>query len=181
MDYATTDLLFCDLETGGLDPAACAILEVAAIRIGMNGNDSCSYESKVIPVPGKEMQPAAIKINGYTKRKWARAKSLRSVLKRLAPLIEGAIFAGQNPHFDWSFLCTAFRECEIPLPRLASHHMLDVASLVWPIVSLGYVDSPSLKDTAPYFFVSNRGAHRAMRDVERTIEVYQGYMSTLAI
>jgi DNA polymerase-3 subunit epsilon len=170
---ADRPLAFIDLETSGTDPLMHAILEVAVVRVDPRTFELLdTYESKVRPPLDAVFDARAVAINGYTPEAWAGAPSALSVLPALATRIEGCLVAGHNVQFDWAFLRVAFRRHEVLLPSV-DHHLLDTASLAWPLVRRGQVSSLSLRALCAHFRVPNDGAHRALGDALRSLAVFR--------
>lgn len=164
---------FVDVETTGIDPHVHALIEVAVLRVDADTLAVLDrFESKVRPPEDARVEPEAARINGYSRKAWADAPGAAEVLPKVANALWGCIIAGHNPAFDWAFLTAAFRRLTLPPPEV-DYHLVDTASLAWPLLRKGRIHSLSLKDLCAYFKVPNDGAHRAMADVERTFAVYR--------
>jgi DNA polymerase-3 subunit epsilon len=165
-------IVFLDLETTGLDPQRDSIIEVAAMRV-----DPTSFaiegwfETKIAVPAGVDVDPRAAELNGFRSEDWPDAPELADVLELLARFLEGCLIAGHNPAFDWAFLSAAFRRLGVRRPNVG-HHLLDTASLAWPLLRLGFVRSLALRDICEHYGISNRGEHHAMADVVRTYRVF---------
>ena len=165
-------LVFLDLETTGLDPMADDIIEVAAMRVDpISLSVEGCFETKVAPSPGVLVDPRAAELNGFRAEDWSEAPECRNVLPLLARFIEGCLIVGHNPAFDWAFLSTAFRRLGVRRPSVG-HHLIDTASLAWPVLRYGFVTSLSLRDLCDHYGISNAGAHHALEDVVRTYELF---------
>jgi DNA polymerase-3 subunit epsilon len=169
-------LAFVDVETTGLDPQVHALIEVAVLKVDADILAVIDrFESRVRPAPDAVVDPAAARVNGYAPEDWSDAPDLQDVLPRVAAILGGSIIAGHNPGFDWAFLSAAFRRADSPLPDV-DHHLLDTASLAWPLLRKGAIPSLSLRDLCAHLKVTNDGAHRAMADAERAFHVYRHLM-----
>lgn len=164
---------FVDVETTGVDPHVHALVEVAILRVDV---DTLAvqdrFESKVRPPDDARVEAEAARLNGYSSKAWADAPDAEEVLPRVAEVLRGCIVAGHNPAFDWAFLTTAFRRAGLPPPDV-DYHLVDTASLAWPLLRKGRIPSLSLRDLCAYFKAPNDGAHRAMADVERAFAIYR--------
>lgn len=169
-------LAFLDVETTGLDPDVHALVEVAALRV-----DAVTlavldrFESRVRPPPCAPVDPKAARLNGYCLEAWADAPTVEQVLHPLARVLCGATLAGHNVAFDWSFLRTAYRRAGMAEPLL-ERHIVDTASLAWPLYVAGELESLSLDALCSYFGITNDGAHRAGTDVHRCMGAYVALM-----
>ena len=121
----------------------------------------------------------AARLNGYTRKAWADAPEASEVLPKVAEALRGCIVAGHNPAFDWAFLTAAFRRAGLPPPDV-DYHLVDTASLAWPLLRKGKIPSLSLKDLCAHFKVPKEGAHRAMADVERAFAVYRHLLEVVS-
>ncbi len=165
-------LVFLDLETTGLDPAADDIVEVAAMRVDpLSLSVEGCFETKVAPSPGVLIDPQAAELNGFRAEDWTEAPEVQDVLPLLARFLEGCLIVGHNPAFDWAFLLSAYRRFGLRRPEVG-HHLLDTATLAWPLLRHGFVKSLSLRDLCEHYGISNVGAHRALEDVVRTYQLF---------
>jgi DNA polymerase-3 subunit epsilon len=171
------DLAFLDVETTGRSPRHHEILELAVARVEPRSlSIVTALDAKVLPEDLGRAEPEALQVNGYTAARWWNARPLTAVLAQITPVLEGCMVAGHNVWFDWAFLCEGFHRTRCPLPAM-DYHLVDTASLAWPLVAAGLVPEPRLEVLCDYFGISNRGAHSARRDVERTIAVYRRLMA----
>lgn len=173
------DLAFIDVETTGLDPDYHEIIEVAVARLDPRTLEiRAELDAKVRPGRPERAEPEALRLNGYTALRWADARAAGEVLQRLTPILNGCILAGHNVPFDRAFLLAAYRRASKTLPDL-DYHVVDTASLAWPLVVAGLVDSLRLRVVCEHLGISNQGEHSSATDVRRTIEVYRRLMPTL--
>lgn len=168
------DLVFIDLETSGLDPDKHEILEIAACR---QANDfskpECWVERKTFPIHIDTAEEKALEINGYRDDIWReKAVPLKSALEDFVMLCDGEVtLIAHNPCFDWGFIRPALNKYN--LRPTMDYHLIDSASMMWPFVMSGMLESVKLEKCCDFWNVSNHGAHGARRDVERTMEVYK--------
>jgi DNA polymerase III subunit epsilon len=165
------DIAFIDLETTGLDPERHEIIEVAVIRVNARDlHPIDEVECRVRPTRIGEADPAALELVGYSSQAWADAPSLVEAMTRIAPLLEGAILAGHNVAFDKGFLESAWRTAG-SRPGGMDYHLLDTATLAWPLWSAGAIDRLSLDEVCECLGLSRQTAHRAMADARCSLEV----------
>jgi len=164
-------LAFIDLETTGLDPSRHEILEIGVIRVdGRTLADLDATDVRVHPRRLEDADPEALRLNGYSARRWENATNLWEALDWVAPLLVGATLAGHNVGFDRAFLEVAWKATGGPPPDL-DHHLLDTASLAWPLLVEGLVDSLSLITVCTALGIGLHDPHRALSDAERSLEI----------
>ncbi|MBU8900655.1 3'-5' exonuclease [Corallococcus sp. M34] len=164
-------LAFIDLETTGLDSSRHEVLEVAILRVDARSLEVLAeYEARVQPTRLADAQPEALAVCGYSDEEWRDAISLQEVLATVTPLLAGTLVAGHNTSFDWGFLTTSYARSGLALPSV-DYHRLDTASLAWPLLASGEVESLSLNALAKRFGLHRPSPHRAMADARCTLEV----------
>jgi DNA polymerase-3 subunit epsilon len=165
-------LAFIDIETTGVDPTRDEIIDIAVMRVDpITLAAEGWFESKVAPSPDVVVDPEAAALNGFDAEDWADAPEIGSVLPCLARFIEGCQIVGHNPAFDWAFLSAAFRRFHLRRPDVG-HHLIDTASLAWPLLRFGLVSSLSLNHLCEHYGISNAGEHHALEDVVRTYQLF---------
>lgn len=177
MKPTAPDLVWVDLETGGLDPRRHDILELAAARTsGVDGRVIGHLEAKVLPAdPDRpRVTTKAAAVNGFDPDLWREeAHPLREVLKALAELARDAILAGHNVAFDRRFLTVAAARCDILIPTRAAP-AVDTMEIARPLKAKGRVSSIALEALCQHFGIrQDRQAHRAGEDVARSIALYR--------
>ncbi len=164
-------IAFVDLETTGLDPSRHEIVEVAVVRVDARTLDVLGEQDTLVaPERLEDAQPEALAVCGFSKAAWTTAVPLREALLAVAPLLEGALIAGHNVGFDWSFLEAGYRRAGLALPRV-DYHRLDTASLAWPLFARGELTSLSLDSLATAFGLERPRPHRALADARCALEV----------
>ncbi len=115
-----------DLETTGLHPVSCRIVEIGAIRFRGDGTVLGEFEQLVDP--GRPIPPSAIRIHGITDEAVAGQPSIRDVLPRFAEFIGGgpAILLAHNAAFDVGFLSVECRRVRYTPPE---HKVIDTCGL----------------------------------------------------
>ncbi len=173
-------MAFIDLETTGLDPERCEIIEIGAIvarQIPRAGRESKlevieEFEFKIKPAHLERAEPEALRVNGYNEGEWLFAPDLAQAMKLVVPKLTDAIMVAQNVTFDWSFLSAAFKQLGIKNPL--HYHKLDLISLAFAkLYDNERVQRFSLQALAEHFGIKNEKAHTALADVRVTVEIYK--------
>ncbi len=172
-----------DLETGGLNPQKHALLELAAVIIGMD-SDGKLYKAKTIhsnikPFEGSQLDPEALKITGIQPTHPLRmAKDEVTALKQLftevkqevnAACCSRAIMVAHNSSFDLGFLQAAITRNRIKNSPFHSFSSFDT-------VTLGglFCGQTVLSKVAEYcgFDYDTQKAHGAKYDAELTADIF---------
>lgn len=162
------NLLFLDTETTGLDHNYHEVCSIAWRKYGKaEGVEyavSCGYPERADTI--------ALEVNGASREMLGNGTQ-PLYLRRHLEDFRGHTLAGWNIGFDIRFLMNRQQHILSADTYPFHYRPLDVASLAWPLLLEGKVDSLGLNAVCDYFGVSNDGAHNALRDVERTIAVYE--------
>lgn len=162
-------IVHLDLETTGLNPTRCQILEIAAIATDLNGDELSRFSTLVKPVCNiQEVDPVVIEMhaaNGLWREALARGVTIQEADKALAawflslPASGKLELVGRSIHFDQGFLkvhCPAASSC-------LSHRLRDVSMLERQLEEWGVYEAP----------IGERPSHRAMDDVEQQLAAWK--------
>jgi DNA polymerase-3 subunit epsilon len=164
-------LAFVDLETTGLDPRRHEIIEIAVVCADPRSFETTGMmDLRVRPGRIEDADPAALRINGWSAEAWRDAVSIDVALVRVRPLLDGALLAGHNVSFDHTFLDAAWRATGVGVPDV-DHHLLDTATLAWPLYAAGLVESLSLDAVCDALGIDIGRPHRALADAQRSLEL----------
>jgi DNA polymerase III epsilon subunit-like protein len=168
------DLLFVDIESSGLDPERHSLIELAAARTsGDLREDKQAFEA-LVQFSREGAEPKALEIAGYREDLWrAKAVPLRVALANFHALADGPgewAIVGHNITFDWMFLVAACRAEKLAIPK--PRYTVDTLSMAWALKHAGLVESLSLDKLSARYGIAQKGAHRAMGDVRRTMILY---------
>lgn len=170
------DLVVIDTETSGLDPNVHEVIELAAVRLHPTTLEvKAEHCEKVVPQNIEKAEPKALQVNGYTPEKWADATPRRDALINFSRVCQNGVWVGHNAQFDRRFVMAAFWREKMPMPAM-DYRQVCTVSMGWPLVATGKLTSVSLENLCNYFGIDNTGAHSALVDVYRTIEVYRRLM-----
>ncbi len=163
-------MVLVDCETTGLDPSD-VMIELAMIVMDPTcTRETERWETKIALPAGVTVPQDVRAINGYDEKLWTEAMpewlAMHEFVSRLP---ERYTIVAHNAWFDVGHLERAAKRCGLPWTCDAS---LCTRKLAQARLS-GVVPSFSLGPLCDHFGISNAGAHRAMRDVERMLEVFR--------
>ena len=174
---ASRPLVFVAVKTTGSNPTLNEIIELSAVR----AHPQILFTMRELTTRVRPQFPERCSIetavlNGFDPEKWDDSPDIYDALKLFSPIAEGCILAGHNVGSDKAFLDSGFLRAGLAWPKM-DHHVIDTASLAWPFVAVGALESLSLSAVCDVLGVSNEGAHSARRDVARAMEVYRRLMA----
>lgn len=172
------DLVFLDLETSGLDPDDHEIIEFAAVRLRPDLTvERSALEHRCVMRHPERAEPKALQVNRYSDAEWIDAVDVRVALIDFAKMLGAdgeTILVGVNPSFDWSFVFAAAKRERIVIPR--TKYLIDIASIAFPLLVRGIVEKLGMETLCLRYGITNRGSHRAMADVRRSIDLYRALL-----
>jgi DNA polymerase-3 subunit epsilon len=148
-----------DLETTGLFPVVCRIVEFGAVRFRLDGTELDRFEQLVDPeclIPSD-----ATDIHGISDAMVCGAPKVAEVLPRFIEFLGGpdTITLAHNATFDLGFLGVALTKLGQPFPP---HAVVDTLDLARTCLRGPY--SYRLEDVALYLRVAESEDHRALSD-----------------
>lgn len=158
------DYVLVDIETTGFSPVKDNIIEIGAIKV--KNNEIISEYNELIKID-KILSPFTTKLTGITDEMLQSGKNITEVLKEFVKFSENKIIIGHNVTFDLGFLSY---NCRKYLNYNLNNDYVDTMCMARKIVpnSINY----KLGTLANLFNVSYEGAHRGLKDVQITYEVY---------
>ncbi len=161
-----------DIETTGMSPTLDRIVEIAAIRVDLDGTES-RFQSLVNPQCTISEQ--VIRVHGITNEMVRDCKSFRDVGIEFATFASNSTLVAHNARFDLSFLQESLYR--------SGHQTWKGKTLdSIPIIKRSYPGLPSysLQNLTRNFGLEAIGqAHRAYVDVELTLEIFRMAMKQL--
>lgn len=169
-------ITFIDTETTGLDLFKHEVIDIAALQLNWNGNNFLEisrFESKIKPKNIKEASEIALKINGYTKRKWKEAVDPIVFLPLIRAYINTSdVVVGQNLVFDYRFINKMFESNNQERPNWPNY--IDTKWMADQLVHDNKLKRSSLDFLCEHYQIPTVGrAHTAMVDVLRTFELFK--------
>lgn len=159
--------MYCwiDTETGGLDPARDALLQVAAIWTNDDFQILHYLMSYIKPSPALQIHPKALEINKINVKALETAPTEDQVLTAIM-IMNGSdvpVFGGYNVEFDRKFIKHACFRAGVDLQFSGEHDVMLIAEK-------RYSRRLKLVDLCHKLEVASKGAHDAARDIHMTIQ-----------
>ncbi|MCR3760292.1 3'-5' exonuclease [Clostridium felsineum] len=165
-----------DLETTGLNPYSHEIIEIAAVKI-KDGKIIDTFQSLI--KPRKKISSKITSINHITNDMVKDKNGIEDVLPQFINFIEKYPLIGHNVEFDYSFICSAYKElynkefrrkhiCTMKLYRKYYKDTFEEKPYSSKL-SVCVSDLLSPKDIEEY----STGAHRALTDSTMVYKLYE--------
>lgn len=183
--------MFIDTETTGLIPSQGEIIEFAAIKTNVRGEEPEELYIKIRPKylenppPGAQVDleewkagvQRALKINGYDANNWVSSMSIEQALPFIVEFLKDCVVAGQNVGFDITFLEEELKRAKIEA-RLP-YHKVDLATLAYTHLVPKGLMRLNLISICEFLKISTDGAHTAIADVRMTKLAYDMILKDL--
>jgi DNA polymerase III subunit epsilon len=170
-----TEFVIFDTETTGLNPG-CGdrIVEIAAVRL-RSVKRLDSFQTLVNP--DREISAAAFAVNGITQQMLRDAPKIEAIMPQFLEFVRGSCLCSYNAVFDLGFLNN---ELKI-MGKEALSGIIAVDILKMSRKLLPGFERYALWYVAEKLGIQGKQAHRAMADVELTIEVFARLLEILKI
>lgn len=172
-----------DVETGGFNSRTDALLEIAAVILGMDESGRIypleSHDFHVDPFEGANLEQSALDFTGIDP--WSplreavpEVEALNELFRPIRKAVKDqgckrAILVGHNAIFDHNFLTEAVNRADIKRNPFHPFSTFDTVSLAG--LALGQtVLAQACREAGIEF--SNREAHSALYDAEKTAELF---------
>ena len=153
-----------DIETTGMVPQECEILEISALRCR---NDLPVASFSTLIKPEKRIPQFITRLTGISDGMVQNAPDAASALRAFYEFAGRDLLMGYNVHFDVNFLYDhLMKRLSLPL----SNDFVDV--LRFARKALPFLESRAQTSVAAHYGVCTTGAHRALRDCAICREVY---------
>ena len=178
-----------DVETGGFNSATDALLEIAAVTIGMDEEGQLfpehTYFFRIEPFEGANIEQAALEFTGIkldhplrqaVSEEHALSEIFRGIRKSLkANGCKRAILVGHNSSFDLGFLNAAVNRTALKRNPFHPFSSFDTATLA----GLAYGQTVLAKACqAAGIPFDGKEAHSARYDTEKTAELFCGIVNS---
>ena len=154
-----------DIETTGLDSSYDEIIEIGAIRIENNKVVS-KFQSLV--KPNIEIDDYISELTGITNDMVKNAPKIEDVLPQFMEFVGNEILIGHNVNFDINFI---YDNLYINNYKVLKNDFIDTMRLARKL--LPDLSHHRLIDLADYFNIDFSNNHRALRDCEITLSIYE--------
>jgi len=161
--------VWLDTETTGLDENIHDIIEIAIVRVELDGTERVMATRIKMERP-ENAHPKALEVNGYTDEAWADALEPANAWNRLADsgILDMAVIAGQNVRFDAKFINASFKRHGIKTRM--DYHLYDTCSLSLEHLR-PWMESISLVPTCVALGIPVTDAHTALADTRMAMAV----------
>ncbi|MCX7591285.1 MAG: 3'-5' exonuclease [Kiritimatiellae bacterium] len=162
-------LAFIDIEATGTRPRDDRIIEVAVVKIGVQGSRE-SYSWRVNP--GKPIPPEATLVHGIRDEDVAGCPSFAEVAPEIARVLEGCDLAGYNIlRFDLPMLVEEFSRSNMSF-EVMNRYILDVQRIF-------HKKEPRDLAAALAYYCGEMylNAHTAKGDAEAALRVFEGQLA----
>ena len=177
-----------DVETGGFNANTDALLEIAAVLIGINKDKKLicqkTISTHVKPFEGANLEPASLEVNGIDPFHPLRIalpekEALQKIFKPIREQVKDnkctrAILVGHNSFFDLNFINAAVERTGIKNNPLHPFSSLDTVTL--GALAYGQTVLSRIAEAAKIEW-ENESAHSAVYDAEKTAAVFCDVMN----
>lgn len=164
LDYLVDDYVLVDIETTGLSPQKDDIIEIGAMKV--KNNQVVDTFNTLLKIDRKVPSYITNLTGITTEMIETEGREATEVLHEFMEFAGDNIIVGHNVNFDINFI---YDKCEKYLNTPLSNDFIDTMKIAKRLV-----DTPNYKlgTLADHFCVDYNGAHRGLKDVEITYEVY---------
>jgi len=159
-------LVFIDLETTGNNAATARVVEVAALKLTVDGK--VDLRTRLVN-PGTQIDPGATRVHGISDDDVRQAPEFRRIARSLSNFLDGCDLAGFGlARFDLRVLDAEFRRSGISF-NLDDRRVVDALAIF-------FMREPRSLGAALRFYCDKEstGLHRAAADVVASLEVLLG-------
>ncbi|MBS1997699.1 MAG: WYL domain-containing protein [Cyanobacteria bacterium SZAS LIN-2] len=160
-DERLSDLTFVafDVETTGLSPIACRIVELCAVKFSLDGTISETFSTLIDP--GHPIPAEVSALHGITDEMVAGAPGPQEALEKFFAWLGGArpVLMAHNASFDVEFIKVEALRCGLPIPQ---NLVLDTLYMAQVLVS--DCANYKLKTLSEHFGFGGSLYHRALDD-----------------
>ncbi len=164
----TRNIVFFDVETTGLNVIRDRILQIALVKIYVDGK---MEELEMLINPGIPISEESMAIHGITPKDLANKPSFQQVSQQLFDFIGAADLGGYNSNrFDIPMLSEEFARVGLDFD-LSTRRLIDVQRIFYKM-------EPRTLRAALAFYCQREliDAHDAMADVRATLDVFKGQL-----
>ena len=159
------DYVVIDIETTGLSPNNCEIIELSAIKVENNeiADTFSSLVKPTTPIPEFIQE-----LTGITNEMVSTAPAISEILPKYLSFLGESILVGHNVTFDIDFL---YHDCKEYLSCGLSNDYVDTLRISKKLIKS--IDNHKLGTLAAHFSIPQETAHRALDDCRTTNEIFK--------
>jgi DNA polymerase-3 subunit epsilon/ATP-dependent DNA helicase DinG len=165
-----SELVAFDLETTGLSPKSERVIEIGAVRFGLEGQTP--RELQLLVDPGMPVPLPIQRLTGISSTDLAGQPSPTEAVAQLAEFADGAELVGHGAAFDLAF-------CALLLPatfgRREALDTLELARILLPLAP-----SHNLGALARLLGLRHERPHRALSDAQATVALFERLLAEAA-
>lgn len=158
------DYTVVDIETTGLSPQKCEIIEISALKVR---NDRIVDTFSSLIKPSKPVSSFITKLTGITNDMVNSAPDIKSVLPKFLKFTGEDFLLGHNVNFDINFIYDNLKKY---FRKDFTNNFIDTMHLSRKYCDLRH---HNLKALAEYYKISAEGHHRALNDCNITFNIYK--------
>jgi DNA polymerase-3 subunit epsilon len=161
-------IVFLDLETTGLNLTTDRVVEIAMIKVSVDGSNQ--VKRKLVN-PERTIPQESSAIHGITDEMVKDAPTFRQIANEIKQFMEGTDLGGYNSNkFDWPMLAEEFLRAGLDF-EITGRKLLDVQKIF-------HVMEPRTLKAAYTFYCQKdlENAHSASADVQATWEVFEAQL-----
>ena len=164
-------LLVVDLEMSGPSAREHEVIDIGGVlaSVGAGFPEQGAWGARVRPLHIGTANVGALKVAGYSARKWRDAVPLEEAFSQLVELGGGATVAGWGIGGDMAFLAETARRTGTPWPF--ADVAIDVQTIARRLLGRDEVDRFNLGHVADRLGIGRLGEHTALADAYATYDV----------
>jgi len=172
MDKLIKDTRFVviDVETTGLYPDKDRVCEIS--MSALENLEVVSMFSSLVN-PGINIPLSVLSVHGISNKMVEKSPRFEDIAETVMDFISGSVLVGHNIEFDFGFLSSEINRAGYKLDDFILIDTVALSRKIYPIRNY------KLKTVAEYLNISSDGYHRAEKDVEVTVKIFQNIIRTL--
>lgn len=159
-----SDYTVVDIETTGLSPSGCEIIEISALKVR---DDEIVDSFSSLVKPSKKINSFIMNLTGITNEMVASAPKIKAVLPEFMNFVSDDLVLGHNVNFDINFIYDNLLK---HFKKEFTNDFIDTMRLSRKHCDL---KKHNLKSLAKHYNISLEGHHRALTDCKITFDVYK--------
>lgn len=168
---ASCEYTVIDVETTGLSPSKCRIIEMSAIRL--SGTNFLSCKTWLIN-PNTAIPAGASRIHGITDDMVEGSPVFKQLAPEILQVLSNTVIVAHNARFDWGFLSSELTRTDQEIPVLKIIDSIPLAKLCFP-------NQPSyaMKHLSTELKLAVTPTHRAESDTRALSDLFIKCISVL--